>query len=68
MPEEIVKVVYPGTTGLFVVLRHIPGLTGATILNASELKRAVETDSDVRVMHPTPKGDHVWSLDGMAKT
>ncbi len=31
-----------------------------TILNTSELKRALETDSDVRVMHPTPKGDHVW--------
>jgi hypothetical protein len=39
-----------------------------TILNATELKRALETDSDVRVMHPTPKGDHVWSLDGTAKT
>jgi hypothetical protein len=38
-----------------------------TILKTSELKRALETDSDVRVMHPTPKGDHVWSLDGTAK-
>jgi hypothetical protein len=38
-----------------------------TILNTSELKRALETDSDVRVMHPTPKGDHVWSLDKTAK-
>ena len=39
-----------------------------TILNTSELKRALETDSDVRVMHPTPKGDHVWPLDKTAKT
>ena len=38
-----------------------------TILNTSQLKRALETDSDVRVMHPTPKGDHVWSLDKTAK-
>ena len=38
------------------------------ILNTRELKRALETDSDVRVMHPTPKGDHVWSLDQAAKT
>ena len=38
-----------------------------TILNTSEVKRALETDSDVRVMHPTPKGDHVWSLDKTAK-
>jgi hypothetical protein len=37
------------------------------ILNTSELKRALETDSDVRVMHPTPKDDHVWSLDKTAK-
>ena len=38
-----------------------------TILNASELERALETDSEVRVMHPTPKGDHVWPLDKTAK-
>ena len=38
-----------------------------TILKTSELKRALELDSDVRVMHPTPKGDQVWSLDTTAK-
>jgi hypothetical protein len=38
-----------------------------TILKTSELKRALEADSDVRVMHPTPKGDHVWTLDKAAK-
>jgi hypothetical protein len=38
-----------------------------TMLNTSGLKRAFETDSDVRVMHPTPKGDHVWTLDHAAK-
>jgi hypothetical protein len=38
-----------------------------TILKTSEVKRALETDSDVRVMHPTPKGDHVWLLDQTAK-
>jgi hypothetical protein len=37
------------------------------MLNTSALKRALETDSDVRVMHPTPKGDHVWPLDKTAK-
>ena len=37
------------------------------ILKASEVKRALETDSEVRVMHPTPKGDHVWPLDKTAK-
>jgi hypothetical protein len=37
------------------------------MLNTSALKRALETDSDVRVMHPTPKGDHVWTLDHAAK-
>ena len=39
-----------------------------TILDDSNLKRALETDSNVRVMHPTPKGDHVWGLDKIAKT
>ena len=38
-----------------------------TILQTSEVKRALEMDSDVRVMHPTPKGDHVWPLDQAAK-
>jgi hypothetical protein len=38
-----------------------------TMLNTSAIKRALETDSDVRVMHPTPKGDHVWPLDQAAK-
>ena len=37
------------------------------MLKASEVKRALETDSEVRVMHPTPKGDHVWPLDKTAK-
>ena len=32
------------------------------------VKRALETNSNVRVMHPTPKGDHVWGLDQTAKT
>jgi hypothetical protein len=39
-----------------------------TILDERNLKRALETDSSVRVMHPAPKGDHVWCLDQTAKT
>ena len=39
-----------------------------TILDDSNLKRALETDSNARVMHPIPKGDHVWGLDKIAKT
>ena len=40
----------------------------STILDDSKVKRALETDWNVRVMHPTPKGDHVWGLDKIAKT
>jgi hypothetical protein len=38
-----------------------------TILKTSELKRALEMDSEVRVMHPTPKGDTCGPLDATAK-
>ncbi len=43
-------------------------VSASTILDDSKVKRALETDSNVRVMHPTPKGDHVWGLDKTAKT
>jgi len=43
-------------------------VSASTILDDSKVKRALETHSNVRVMHPTPKGDHVWGLDQTAKT
>jgi hypothetical protein len=43
-------------------------VNASTILDLSGVKRALETNSNVRVMHPTPKGDHVWGLDQTAKT
>ena len=42
-------------------------VSASTTLDDSKVKRALETHSNVRVMHPTPNGEHVWGLDKIAK-
>jgi hypothetical protein len=42
-------------------------VTALPMLDNSELKWAVNSNADVRVMHITPAGDHIWSLNNQEK-
>ena len=42
-------------------------VTAHTLLANSELKRALDTNADVELMHPTPNGDHRWLAAGAAR-
>jgi len=42
-------------------------VTVLPILNSTDLKLVLEKNAEVRVMHTTSKGDHVWSLDNQDK-
>jgi hypothetical protein len=38
-------------------------VTALPLLDNSELKPALHSNADVRVMHIAPAGDHIWSLN-----
>jgi hypothetical protein len=42
-------------------------VTALPMLGNSELKPALDRNADVRVMHITPRGDHIWSLSNQEK-
>lgn len=42
-------------------------VTALPMSDNSELKLALDSNADVRVMHITPAGDHVWSLNNQEK-
>jgi hypothetical protein len=42
-------------------------VTALPLLDNSELKPALDSNADVRVMHIAPGGDHVWSLNNQEK-
>jgi hypothetical protein len=42
-------------------------VTALPMLDNSELKPALDSNADVRVMHIAPGGDHVWSLNDQEK-
>ena len=42
-------------------------VTALPLLDNSELKPALDSNADVRVMHIAPVGDHVWSLNDQEK-
>ena len=42
-------------------------VTALPMLDNSELKPALDSNADVKVMHITPAGDHIWSLNHQEK-
>jgi len=42
-------------------------VTALPLLENSELKPALDSNSDIQVMHITAVGDHIWSLNNQEK-
>ena len=53
------------------VRAYCPGckkmVTALPLLDNSDLKPALDSNADVKVMHIAPGGDHVWSLNDQEK-
>jgi hypothetical protein len=66
------SIFYGRGKGMAISLQaYCPGcertVTALPMLDNSELKWALDRNADIRVMHITPTGDHIWSLSNQEK-